>query len=435
MRGARKYGPLLLRYADDQSLSIARTIQHRRMRALVINSGSSSLKYQLLELLDIGGGTILTAGSVERIGETSSALRHRWRKSDGVLDELTRTIAAPDHRAAFTAIGTALRETGAATDIAQIDAIGHRVVHGGERFRAPTIVDADVVAAIRAMIPLAPLHNAPNLLGIELCLELFPQVPQVAVFDTAFHQTMPPHAYHYALPQALYADHRVRRYGFHGTSHAYVARRAAEYLGRPLSALNLVTLHLGNGASAAAIARGCCVDTSMGMTPLEGLVMGTRCGDIDPALVFYIARATGMDHASIETLLNKESGLKGLCGANDMREVLTRMDAGDARARLAFEVYCYRIRKYIGAYVAVLGGVDAIVFTAGIGENAPAVRAGACTGLQALGIHLDPGRNAAAGGEISDIQAAASPVKVLVVRTNEELEIAAQTRAALAERV
>ena len=403
------------------------------MRILVINSGSSSLKYQLLAL-DTANGAILTAGSVERIGETSSALRHRWRRSDGGLDELTRTIVAADHRAAFAAVGVALRETAGSDELRRIDAIGHRVVHGGEHFRAPTRIDSAVVSAIRALIPLAPLHNPANVLGIELCLELFPDAPQVAVFDTAFHQTMPPHAYHYALPRALYAEHRVRRYGFHGTSHAYVARRAAEYLKRPLTALNLVTLHLGNGASAAAIAGGRCIDTSMGLTPLEGLVMGTRCGDIDPALVFYIARATGVDHASIETLLNNESGLKGLCGVNDMREVLTRMDAGDAHARLAFEVYCYRIRKYIGAYVAALGGVDAIVFTAGIGENAPAVRAGACAGLEALGISLDPGRNAVAAGDISDIHAAASPVKVLVVRTNEELEIAEQTRAALAER-
>jgi acetate kinase len=288
------------------------------------------------------------------------------------------------------------------------------------------------VAAIRALMALAPLHNPANLLGIEVCLELIPTVPQVAVFDTAFHQTMPPHAFRYALPESLYTEHAVRRYGFHGTSHAYVAKRAAQHLGLSLDRLNLITLHLGNGASAAAIQNGRCVDTSMGMTPLEGLVMGTRCGDLDPALGFYIGRATGLDPAAVETLLNKESGLKGLCGANDMREVLKRMDAGDAPARLAFEVYCYRIRKYLGAYCAVLGRVDAIVFTAGVGENAPAVRARACAGLDPLGIRLDTSRNDAASAEIEEIQQKNSVVKLLVIRTNEELEIAEQTRAVLA---
>lgn len=398
------------------------------MKILVINSGSSSLKYQLF---DMTSRAILTAGSVERIGEPSAMLRHRWRTHGEVIEELSREVTAPDHRAAFAVIAATMRETGIMDDVAGVDAIGHRVVHGGERFRAPARIDAEVVSAIRALVPLAPLHNPANLLGIELCLELFPTVPQVAVFDTAFHQTMPAHAYHYALPQALYAEHHVRRYGFHGSSHAYVARRAAQHLARPLDALNLVTLHLGNGASAAAIQHGRCVDTSMGMTPLEGLVMGTRCGDLDPALVFYIGRATGMDHAAVEELLNKESGLKGLCGANDMREVLARMDAGDAPARLAFDVYCYRIRKYIGAYAAVLGRVDAIVFTAGVGENAAAVRARACAGLEALGVRLDARQNASVRGEIAEIQAGDSAVRLLVVPTNEELEIAEQTRALL----
>jgi acetate kinase len=398
------------------------------VKILVINSGSSSLKYQLF---DMAGGAILTAGSVERIGELNPALRHRWRTRADSMDEFVRDVTAPDHRAAFAAIAAAMRETGVMDDVERVDGIGHRVVHGGERFRAPTCIDADVVAAIRALIPLAPLHNPPNLLGIEVCLELFPRVPQVAVFDTAFHQTMPPHAYRYALPQGLYTDHAVRRYGFHGTSHAYVAKRAAQHLGKPLDSLNLITLHLGNGASATAIQNGRCVDTSMGMTPLEGLVMGTRCGDLDPALGFYIGRATGLDPAAVETLLNKESGLKGLCEANDMREVLRRMDAGDVQARLAFDIYCYRIRKYIGAYTAVLGRVDAIVFTAGVGENAPAVRAHVCAGLEALGIRIDTPRNDAASGEIGEIQERDSVVKLLVIRTNEELEIAEQTRAVL----
>jgi acetate kinase len=397
------------------------------MKILVINSGSSSLKYQLF---DMTSRSILTAGSVERIGE-KARLHHRWHKRDGTTDEFNRDVVAPDQRAAFAAIAAALRETEVMDVMTSIDAIGHRVVHGGERFRAPTRIDAAVVSTIRALIPLAPLHNPANLLGIELCLELFPTVPQVAVFDTAFHQTMPAHAYQYAVPHVLYAEHQVRRYGFHGTSHGYVARRAAQHLAMPLDALNLITLHLGNGASAAAIQQGRCVDTSMGMTPLEGLVMGTRCGDLDPALVFYIGRAMGKDPAAVEELLNKESGLQGLCGANDMREVLKRMDAGDAQARLAFEVYCHRIRKYVGAYAAVLGRVDAIVFTAGVGENAAAVRAQVCTGLAVLGVLLDAQQNATAHGEICEIHAADSAVKLLVVRTNEELEIAQQAQALL----
>jgi acetate kinase len=395
---------------------------------LVINSGSSSLKYQLF---DMHSEVVLTAGIVERIGETNATMRHQWRTSAGVLDRFEREMAAPDHRAAFLAIGAAMRETGVLRDVTRVEAIGHRVVHGGERFQASTRINTDVVTAIRALVPLAPLHNPPNLLGIELCLELFPTVPQVAVFDTAFHQTMPPHAYRYALPHRLYTDHAVRRYGFHGSSHAYVTRRASQYLGQAPAALNLISLHLGNGASAAAIEGGRCIDTSMGMTPLEGLVMGTRCGDIDPALVFYIGRVAGLDDAAVETLLNSESGLKGLCGANDMREVLRRMDAGDEPARLAFEIYCYRIRKYIGAYTAALGRVDAIIFTAGIGENAPAVRARVCAGLETLDIRLDARKNASVNGEIAEIQSTDSAVRLLVVRTDEEREIAEQVRAVL----
>jgi acetate kinase len=401
------------------------------MNILVINSGSSSLKYQLL---DMHRGVVLTAGIVDRIGNRNAALHHEWRTSEGTMETLAREVAAPDHRAAFVAIGAAMRETGVMLDATRVDAIGHRVVHGGERFQTPTRIDADVVTAVRALVPLAPLHNPPNLLGIELCLELFPSVPQVAVFDTAFHQTMPPHAYHYALPQGLYADHAVRRYGFHGSSHAYVTRRAAEYLGREPTTLNLISLHLGNGASAAAVAGGRCIDTSMGMTPLEGLVMGTRCGDIDPALTFYIGRVAGLDGAAVETLLNEDSGLKGLCGTNDMREVLRRIDAGDSPARLAFDIYCYRIRKYIGAYTAALGRVDAVIFTAGIGENAPAVRERVCAELQALDIRLDARKNSGVSGEIAEIQSADSAVKLLVVRTNEEREIAEQVRAMLTGR-
>jgi acetate kinase len=393
------------------------------MHILVINCGSSSLKYQLFDMRD---RRVMAAGLVERIGEGTGRLRHRWSKEVGSMDSLEREAVLADHHAALDAVEALLAESGM-LDLTQLGAIGHRVVHGGEVFQSPTRIDAEVVATIRRLVPLAPLHNPANLVGIELCLERFPGVPQVAVFDTAFHQGMPAHAYRYALPQALYRDHHVRRYGFHGTSHAYVARQAAAYLGRPLAELNLISLHLGNGASAAAIAGGRSIDTSMGMTPLEGLVMGTRCGDIDPALVFYIAQVTGQDCTAVEDLLNRESGLKGLCGANDMREVLRRSEAGDADAQLALDLYGYRIKKYIGAYWAVLGRLDALVFTAGIGENAPAVRAGACRGLERLGIRLDERRNTEAAGAVCDISAPEAEVRALVVRTDEELEIAEQT--------
>jgi acetate kinase len=401
------------------------------VNVLVVNCGSSSLKLQLFEL---PCRTPLAAGVAERIGEERGSVRVRAAGADGGERSVERAQALSDHRAAFAALGSALREAGAEPALARVHAVGHRVVHGGERFREPAQVDSGVLEAIRALASLAPLHNPANLLGIELCAELFAGVPQVAVFDTAFHQHMPPRAFRYALPEALYARHQVRRYGFHGTSHAYVARRSAEYLGRPLEELRLVTLHLGNGASAAAIAGGRSIDTSMGMTPLEGLVMGTRAGDVDPALPFYLARVAGFDLDAVERVLNEESGLFGLCGAGDMREVLTRAGRGDERATLALEIYCYRIRKYVGAYTAALGGVDAIVFTAGVGENAPEVRRRICDGLEGLGVRLDPGRNAAAVAEVASLERPDAIPALLVVRTREELEIAEQTQALLAPR-
>ena len=285
------------------------------------------------------------------------------------------------------------------------------------------------------MIPFAPLHNPGNLQGIEVALATCPGVPQVAVFDTAFHQTMPPRAFRYALPRDLYDVHRVRRYGFHGTSHAHVARRAAELLGKPPGSLNLITLHLGNGASAAAIREGKSVDTSMGMTPLEGLIMGTRCGDLDPAVPFFLGTVTGKNPVELLALLNKESGLKGICGANDMREVHRKAEEGDPSASLAIDMYCYRIRKYIGAYTAVLGRVDALVFTGGVGENDAEVRRRACEGLERLGIAVDEARNGSPSGEPREIQREGMPVKVLVVPTNEELEIALQTIACIGKNV
>ncbi len=277
------------------------------------------------------------------------------------------------------------------------------------------------------MIPLAPLHNPANLLGIEVALESAPEVPQVAVFDTAFHQSLPPYAFRYALPQDWYERHRIRRYGFHGTSHGYVAGQAAAHLNKPLTSVNLITLHLGNGASVAAIKNGNSVDTSMGLTPLEGLIMGTRSGDIDPAIIFYLVRKADLSQNEIESLLNKHSGLKGVCGVNDMREIAQLADKGDEPARLAIEMYCYRIKKYIGAYYAVLGDVDALVFTAGIGENAAGIRLQSCEGLAHLGIEIDEKKNEFNTSGIFEIQSDASAIKILVIPTDEELEIAEQT--------
>ncbi|WP_295414091.1 acetate kinase, partial [uncultured Thiodictyon sp.] len=301
----------------------------------------------------------------------------------------------------------------------------------GERFQRPTLVDDAVVEAIRDMIPLAPLHNPANLDGIEVARTLFPGVPSVAVFDTAFHQTMPSATYRYAIPEYLYLKHRVRRYGFHGTSHQYVGERAAAVLGKPFDRCNLITLHLGNGASATAIRAGRSIDTSMGMTPLEGLVMGTRCGDLDPAILFYTAEQLGLDNQALDDLLNRQSGLLGLCGVNDMREIHRLAAEGDDRAELAIAITARRIRKYIGAYYAELGRVDAIVFTGGIGENDAEVRHRACAGLENLGIALDDSANLSADRGERAISAAHSQVKILVIPTNEELAIARQALAAV----
>ena len=392
------------------------------MKVLVINSGSSSIKYQLFDMDD---GVVLASGAVERIGEAQGLHRHRLHTGTDAPEHRDEQRIA-DHREGLSLITASLRESKTVNELSELFAIGHRVVHGGEFFREPTLIDAAVVKQIRDIIPLAPLHNPANLMGIEVALQQAPDVPQVAVFDTAFHQSIPAHAYRYALPDSFYTEQHVRRYGFHGTSHAYVAKQAANLLGKPLVSLRLITLHLGNGASAAAIAEGQSVDTSMGMTPLEGLIMGTRCGDMDPAIIFYLARATGLDFDAIESLLNRDSGLKGICGANDMREVHRLADAGDVQAQLALQMYCYRIKKYIGAYYAALGGLDAVVFTGGIGEHDARVREHCCTGLEALGIELDARKNAAAVNAAFAIHSETSLVSLLVIPTNEELEIALQ---------
>jgi acetate kinase len=367
---------------------------------LVINSGSSSLKYRLVDLSDGAGGTggAGGAGLVEKIGEAGGV---------------------PDHAAA-------LRAAAAELDLENVPlrAVGHRVVHGGTRFRAPVVIDDDVVEAIRVLIPLAPLHNPANITGIDVARALRPDVPHVAVFDTAFHATLPAAAATYALDGTVARTHGIRRYGFHGTSHRYVAHRTAALLGRPIEELNIIVLHLGNGASATAVQGGLSVDTSMGFTPTEGLVMGTRTGDLDPGILTYLVRE-GYDADALDHLVQRRGGLAGLCGVNDMRSVLSRRDNGDPAAALAFDVYCRRIRKYIGAYHAVLGRLDAIAFTAGVGENSAPVRAASVDGLQRWGIDVDPARNAGRG--IRVVSHDGAPVAVCVVPTDEELAIAEET--------
>ncbi|MFI9616609.1 acetate kinase [Streptomyces sp. NPDC052023] len=390
-------------------------------RVLVLNSGSSSVKYQLLDMRD---SSRLAVGLVERIGEQTSRLKHSCLAT-GDTREKTGPIA--DHEAALKAVAEELGRDSLGLDSPELAAIGHRVVHGGLFFTEPTVIDDEVLAEIERLIPVAPLHNPANLTGIRTAQALRPDLPQVAVFDTAFHTTMPEPAARYAIDPKIADRHRIRRYGFHGTSHAYVSRETARLLGKDPSEVNVIVLHLGNGASASAVEKGRCVDTSMGLTPLEGLVMGTRSGDLDPAVIFHLARVGGMDMDEIDTLLNKRSGLFGLCGDNDMREIRRRVDEGDEEAALAFDIYIHRLKKYIGAYYAVLGTVDAVAFTAGVGENAAPVRAAAVEGLEGLGLALDPERNAVRGEQARLISPDSARVAVAVVPTDEELEIATQT--------
>ncbi len=389
------------------------------MKVLVLNCGSSSIKYQVLAM---PGGERLARGLVQRIGEAEGSVVH-----DG---ETRFSGPVPDHSRALELVIEALLD-GVVADLGEIGAVGHRVVHGGERFASTVRIDDAVVEAIRAHVDLAPLHNPPNLLGIEVARRLLPGAVQVAVFDTAFHQTMPERAWRYALPDDLYRKHKIRRYGFHGTSHRYVTLRAAALLGREPEQVNLVTCHLGNGSSVAAIEGGRSVDTSMGMTPLEGLVMGTRCGDLDPALPLHLQRVAGLSPDEVDHLLNKRSGLLGLSGlSNDMRELERAAAEGHAGARRALDAFVYRLKKYVGAYVAALGHLDALVFTGGIGENSVAVREGVCTGLEMMGISLDPeaNRRAEPGAEV-DVSDPSSWVRVFVIPTDEEKMIALDTYA------
>jgi len=390
---------------------------------LVINCGSSSLKYQLLEMQK---ESLLAKGLVERIGQDQGV--HTYRGS-GETDLVTEQ-PVPDHAVAIGLVMNTLIDPdhGVIGSMDEVSAVGHRVVHAGEKFSGSVLIDDSVLDALRECIPLAPLHNPANITGIEAARVVMPEVPMVGVFDTAFHQTMPDRAYIYPIPYRFYEDNQIRRYGFHGTSHRYVTQRAALILERDAADLNLITCHLGNGASMAAVLGGRSIDTSMGLTPLEGLMMGTRSGDIDPALVGHLARTLDLSLAEVEKILNKESGLVGISGiSSDLRDVEREYANGNDRARLALEVYAYHIRKYIGSYAVALGRVDAIIFTAGVGEHASLIREWACRGLEAVGAILDPFKNATRHDE-AIISKMSSRVKIMIIPTNEELMIARDTR-------
>jgi len=391
------------------------------MKVLVVNCGSSSIKYQLFNMPD---ADVLAKGTVERIGEEHSRLIHNVNGDTYNLD----TDAADHDQAMALVLDTLVDDKmGVISQISQIGAVGHRVVHGGEEFTGSMVIDDDVLASIQKFADLAPLHNPPNLVGIRAAQHSLPDVPQIACFDTAFHATIPSTAYMYALPYELYQKFRIRRYGFHGTSHRYVARRAAILMKRGKYDVNVITCHLGNGCSMAAVKQGHSVDTSMGLTPLEGLVMGTRSGDFDPAILFYLA-GKGYDVAALNKLCNKQAGLIGVSGlSNDMRTLAQAAQSGNERAQLAIDIFCYRVKKYIGAYTAVLGTLDAVIFTGGIGENSVDVRQNACSNLSQLGLHLDEKVNADVRAREALVSTPDSPVKVFVIPTNEEAAIANDT--------
>jgi acetate kinase len=400
------------------------------MKILVINAGSSSIKYQLYNMKD---ESVLASGRVERIGTESAIVTHEPAGKAGVR-EVSEIL---DHVTAVRRVLDLLlhREHGVVGSIAEIEAVGHRVVHGGETFKESVLVDDEVKRGIRDLFDLAPLHNPAAMMGINAVEQNMPNMPQAVVFDTAFHQTMPRHAYLYPIPMVLYRRHKIRRYGFHGTSHFYVSERAAALIGRPISELKMVTCHIGNGASCAAIDGGRSVDTSMGLTPLEGLMMGTRSGDIDPAIVPFVMSKEELTLGEVNSMLNKHSGMLAISGfSGDMREIIEAMEDGDRNAQLAFDMFCYRLRKYVGAYAAAMNGLDALVFTAGIGENSPDVRKAVCDGLTFLGLELDEAANRQRSKEARVISTPASRVKVLVVPTNEELIIARDTFRLVSER-
>lgn len=393
------------------------------MKVLVINAGSSSLKYQLIDM-DTHG--VEAKGLCERIGIEGSKLTHKntAKKSETVFEKSMK-----DHSDAIAMVIDALvsPECGVIKSMDEIGAVGHRVVHGAETFADSCIIDDTVMDALRACVPLAPLHNPANIIGIEACAKLMPNTKQVAVFDTAFHQTMPEEAYMYALPYEMYKEHKIRKYGFHGTSHKFVAAEAAKLLGKSAEELKIITCHLGNGSSVSAVKNGKCMDTSMGFTPLDGVVMGTRCGSIDPAVVTYLVNNCGMTAQEVDTLMNKKSGVLGVSGvSSDFRDLSAAADEGDKRAELALKMFTYSVKKLIGAYAAAMGGVDAVVFTGGIGENDGANRKAITEGLEFMGIAVDDAKNGVRG-EIADISKDGNDVKVLVIPTNEELMIALDT--------
>ncbi|KXX67275.1 acetate/propionate family kinase [Flammeovirga sp. SJP92] len=397
------------------------------MKILVINAGSSSLKYQLFEM---EGEQVLCSGIVERIGLENGIITHKTFDAEGNASKTKLELPIPNHNVGLNEVVNLLTDSdnGVIQNTDDIQAVGHRVVHGGEFFNKTMLIDADVEDKIKECFQLAPLHNPANLQGILDCTKIFAKAKQVAVFDTAFHQTMPAKSYRYAIPTELYEKNGVRVYGMHGTSHKYVSEQTIKYLGLEGKDSKVITVHLGNGCSMAAVRNGECVDTSMGFSPLDGLMMGTRSGDIDPAVVFYLMDKLGMKSEEVYDLLNKKSGMLGVTGDSDMRDIEDRFNAGDEVAILALHMYTYRIKKYIGAYMAALNGADAIVFTAGVGENDHGVRLLAANELEHLGVVVDEAKNhKLRASDIEEIHSADSKVKVLVVPTNEELEIAQQT--------
>lgn len=393
------------------------------MKILVINCGSSSLKYQLI---DMDGEKVLAKGLVERIGIEGSKIKHDTTGKDRVVIE----EPMKDHKKALELVLGAVsnKEYGAVKSMDEIGAVGHRVLHGGEFFSEPVIIDDEVMKAIESCIELGPLHNPANIMGIEGCEELMPNTPMVAVFDTGFHQSIPAANHIYPIPYEFYTDYKIRRYGFHGTSHKYVSARAAEILGKDIKDLNIVTCHLGNGSSVTAVKSGKSIDTSMGLTPLEGLAMGTRSGDLDPAIIPFIMGKKNMTPSQMDDLLNKKSGVLGVSGlSSDFRDLEVAASEGHTRAKLALDIFCNRVTKYIGAYAVQMGRIDALVFTAGIGENSSFIRENVADGLECLGIEIDKDLNNNARGEEAIISKDSTGVKVLVVPTNEELMIAKET--------
>lgn len=392
------------------------------MKVLVINAGSSSLKYQLI---DMTNEAVLAKGLCDRIGIENSFIK----QSKGDEEAVVISKVLKNHKDAIEAVIAALTDEkiGVIKSMSEISAVGHRIVHGGEKFNSSAVINEKVMDAVRECIDIAPLHNPPNIVGIEACQQIMPDVPMVGVFDTTFHSSMPDYAYLYAIPYELYEKYGIRKYGFHGTSHKYVSERAADLLGKPLSELKIITCHLGNGSSICAVDRGRSVDTSMGFTPLQGLAMGTRSGTIDPEVVTYLMEKEDLTVKGISTLLNKKSGVLGVSGvSSDFRDLHTAAEEGNKRAQLALEIFAYGVKKFIGEYIAVMNGVDAIVFTAGIGENNSTIRTQILDNMDFLGIKIDPDKNKIRGREI-DISAPSATVKTFVIPTNEELAIARET--------